>query len=247
MRDLVRVLFVLALAAAAYIGWRRSRYPGGWAHAFSPDHTAARGDLDRYRRQAGALDRESRKERNAAHAQLDRAQLRHRERVRAIERRIAALRRPGRGRMVAEFGEVTLHEHIVLAEGHEIPLAGLAVRLDHAQHQHFLYLVQPSGRSSIQKYMRSEHDEESVRRFAVRLENAVAEENAFRIRAAAELEQAEEELTTARVDTGPQDEARARITEVEERQRRDAKRQEAGVELEAARDRWQRLTGKRPG
>jgi hypothetical protein len=70
--------------------------------------------------------------------------------------------------------------------------------------------------------------------------------DAFRIRAAAELEQAEEELVQARVDTGAQDEARARITEVEERQRRDTKHQEAGTELEAARDRWQQLTGKRP-
>jgi hypothetical protein len=140
LRDLVRVLVVLAVAAAAYIGWRRSRYPGGWDYAFSPDHADARDDLDRARRQAGALDRESRKERNAAHAQLDRAQFRHRERVRAIERRIAALRRPGRGPLVGELGEVTLHEHSVLADGQDIPLAGLTVRLDHAQHQHFMYL-----------------------------------------------------------------------------------------------------------
>lgn len=50
----------------------------------------------------------------------------------------------------------------------------------------------------------------------------------------------------ARADTDAEDEARARITEVEERQRRDTQRQEAGTELEAARDRWQQLTSKRP-
>ncbi|SEG85321.1 hypothetical protein SAMN05216223_11636 [Actinacidiphila yanglinensis] len=247
MRDLVRVMVVLAVAAAIYVGWRRSRYPGGWAYAFSPDHADARDDLDSARQRAGALERASRKEARAAQWQLHRERSRHRERVRVIERRIASLRRPGRGGMVASLGEVTLHEHSVVADGREIPLAGLTVRLDHAQQQHFLYLTKPDGWSSIQKFVRTEHDEESVRRFAVQLENAVAEENAFRIRAAAQLEQAEDDLAEARGDTGAQDEARTRIAEVAERHRRDTRRGEADKELQAACDRWQQLTGRRPG
>jgi hypothetical protein len=166
--------------------------------------------------------------------------------VRAVEQRIEALRRPGRGSEVAVLGEVALYEHSVLADGREIPLAGLTVRLDHAQHQHFLYLTGPDGRSSTHKFARGEHGEEGVRRFTVRMENAVAEENAFRIRSAVLLEQAEDDLVRAREDTAAQDEARARIAEFERRQRRDTRQAEADRELKAARDRWQKLTGKHP-
>ncbi|SEO55127.1 hypothetical protein [Actinacidiphila rubida] len=246
MSDVVRLLVVVVVAAAAYVGWRRFRYPGGWAYAFSPEHSEARDDLDAARRHARTLERELKKERDAAQSQLDRERRLHKDRVRAIDRRISALRRPGRGGTIATLGEVTIHEHSVLAGTVEIPLAGLTVRLDHAQHQHFLYLTKPNGRSHVKKYLRTEYDEESVRQFVVRLENAVADENAFRIRTAADLQQAEEELAQVRDDTSAQDEAHARIAEVEERQSRDTRLDAARKEVQASCERWEHLTGKRP-
>jgi hypothetical protein len=242
----VSVLAVTVVAAAVYVGWRLFYYPGGWDFAFGTIHSSARDDLDRARRQADTLKRESHKELDAAHAALKRAQNQQREQVRTIERRIAGLIRPGRGSMISRLGDVSLHEHSVLVDDQEIPLADLAVRLDHAQHQHFLYLTQPGGKVHLHRYPRSEHDEDTVRRFAVELENAVADENAYRIRAAAQADKAQTELADVRADTEAQDKARTHIAEVEERQRRDIRHQHARQNLEAARDRWQQLTGKRP-
>lgn len=246
MTELLRVLVLLAVAAAAFTGWRLWRYPGGWAYAFSREHTGPREDLGRARRQAHALDRASKRERRTAHTGLRREEVRHRERVRTVERRIATLRRPGRGSMITQLGGVTLYEHSVVVDGREVPLADVTVRLEHARHQHVLHLTQPGGRVRVQCYSRSQHDEDAVRRLAAQVENAVTDETAFRIRTAAQLEQAEQELIQARADTAAQDQARVRITEVEERQRRDTRRQAAHKELEAARDRWHDLTGKRP-
>lgn len=246
MEDLVRVLVVLAVAAALYVAWRRFRYPGGWAYAFRPEHSAARADLDTARRHARSLERELGKERDAARSQLDREKRLHKERVRTLERQISALRRPERGGQIASLGGVTLHAHSVRVGSTEIPLAGLTVRLDHARQQHFLYLTKPNGRSHVTPYPRTKHEEESVRRFAVRLENAVADENAVRVRVAAALREAEEELAQVRDDTGAQDEARARIAEVEERQSRDTRLDAAHKEVHAACERWEQLTGKRP-
>ncbi|MFI0901604.1 hypothetical protein [Streptomyces sp. NPDC020983] len=240
------MLAVTVVAAAVYVGWRLFHYPGGWDFAFGTAHSRARDDLDRARRQANTLKRESHKELDAAHASFKRAQNQQREQVRAIERRIAGLLRPGRGSMISRLGDVSLHEHSVLVDDQEIPLADLAVRVDHAQHQHFLYLTQPGGKVRLHRYPRSEHDEDTVRRFAVQLENAIADENAYRIRAAAQADKAQTELADVRADTEAQDKARAHIVEVEERQRRDTRPQRAHKELEAARDQWQQLTGKRP-
>lgn len=244
--NVVSGLAVAVVAAAVYVGWRLFHYPGGWDFAFGAAHASARDDLDRARQQADALKRESDKELSAARAHLKRAQHQQREQVRAIERRIAGLLHPGRGSMISQLGDVSLHKHSVLIDDQEIPLADLVVRLDHAQHQHFLYLTQPGGKVRLHRYPRSEHDEDTVRRFAVRLENAIADENAYRIRAAAQAEDAEKELADVHADTEAQDKARAHIAEVEERQRHDTRHQHAHQNLEAARDRWQQLTGKRP-
>jgi hypothetical protein len=240
------VLAVAAVAAAVYVGWRLFHYPGGWDFAFGPAHASARDDLDRARRQASTLKRESDKELDAARAHLTRVQHQQREQIRAIERRIDGLLRPGRGRMISQLGDVSLHEHSLLVDDQEIPLADLVVRLDHAQHQHFLYLTQPGAKVRLHRYPRSEYDEDTVRRFAVRLENAVADENAYRISAAAQADEAETELADVRADTEAQDKARARIAEIAERQRNDPRLQDAQRDLEAAHDRWEQLTGKRP-
>ncbi|CAG6391818.1 hypothetical protein NMG29_39940 [Streptomyces cocklensis] len=244
--NLVSGLAVAVVAAAVYVGWRLFHYPGGWDFAFGTAHASARADLDRARRQADTLKRESDKELNAAHGHLKRAQHQQREQARAIERRIAGLLRPGRGSMISQLGDVSLHEHSVLVDDKEIPLADLVVRLDHAQHQHFLYLTPADGNVCLHRYPRSDHEEDIVRRFAIRLENAIADENAYRIRATAQAEVAEKELAEVRADTTAQDTARAHISEVEERQRHDTRHHDAHQNLEAARDRWQELTGKRP-
>ncbi|MBY8882318.1 hypothetical protein [Actinacidiphila acidipaludis] len=244
--DLIRLLVVLAVAAAACTGWRLFRYPGGWAYAFSRSHAADRADLDQARHRAGELDRASKKERKEARRQLERERQRHHQRLRAIEQRIDRLREPPRGTAVTSFGGLTLHAHSVTVDGREIPLAGLKFRVEHTKHHHALHVTQPGGRVRVQRYPRADHDEDAVRRFAVLLEDAAADENAFRLRCDAQLAEAAEELARAQGDTRAQDEARARITEIEQRQARDTRRHTAQKELDAARDRWHDLTGRRP-
>ena len=244
--DLVRLLVAVIVAAAVYGGWRVYRYPGGWAYAFSRSHAGDRADLDGARRAARELDRAARRERRDAHRQLQRERTRHRGRERDVERRIAELRRPGPGTMIGQFGGMTLHERSVTLDGRQIPLADMKIRVEHKKHQHVLHLTESGGRVRVRRYARDDHDEDSVRRFAARLEEAVADANAARVRSAALLQQAEEDLAHIRADTRAQDEAQARIAEVEERQRRDTRRQAAQKQLDAARDRWKELTGRRP-
>jgi hypothetical protein len=245
MRDVAGLLAVLA-AGAAYTLWRLYRYPGGWTYAFSPRHSADRADLDQARDTVRTLAREKTRELAAARAQVDRAERQHRTRIRDLEREISALRQPGPGPRVTQFGDLTLHEHAVSTQTRQIPLTGLKIRLDHAQHQHFLHLTPPDGQEHFERYPRSEYEEDDVRRFAIRLEDAVAEESVHRARAAALIKQKEHELTQARTDTSLQKQAHEHLQDTAERHRHDTRHLQATTDLETAHDHWHHLTGKRP-
>lgn len=246
MREFVRLLVLIAVAGGAYALWRLYSYPGGWAYAFHPRHAADRNDLDKARRPARTLAREAKKELDAAHAGIERANRRQRAGIRSIEREIHKLHHPGRGREVAELGGLTIHQHSVLKDEQEIPLEGLTVRLEQAQQQYFIYLTQPDGETCFESYPRPEHDEDGIRRFAVQLENAIAKDNGRRLQATARIAQAEDELAQAKADTSLHDEASAHLAQVTRRQRQDPRPQVAQVALDAAHDRWHKLTGKRP-
>lgn len=108
------------------------------------------------------------------------------------------------------------------------------------------YLTQPSGKVRYESYPREEHEEEEVRRFAVRIENEVAEENTFRRQLKRLIAEAEVELGEAQNDTESHEAARLRLAEVSKQQQKDKRVAEARSELEAARERWHAVSGRRP-
>ncbi|MFF5442201.1 hypothetical protein [Streptomyces achromogenes] len=85
-----------------------------------------------------------------------------------------------------------------------------------------------------------------MRDFAVRIQNAVARENAFRADLPQQLAQAQQELKRARDDTASKDEADARLSQLRARHRDDPRLKEAQKALERARERWRALTGHLP-
>lgn len=246
MGDVVRLLVLLAASVAAYIGWRLYSYPGGWSYAFGDEHAADRKDLDAARGQVRALAREMRKELNDAHTRIHREKARRRERARNIERKIDELRESGRGQQVARFGGLTVHQHTVLKGEREYPLAGLKIRLETTQHHYFIYLTESNGDACYESYSCADYAEDDVRSFVMQLEHAAAEENAFRSRMAVLITQNQEEVAQVRADTHAEEEARRHLAEVTERHGQDPRRKATHTELEAARDRWHKLSGRRP-
>ncbi|MFB7288797.1 hypothetical protein [Actinacidiphila glaucinigra] len=239
---------ILVLAGAAR---RLHRYPGGWRFALSGRHDTDRAALDRARRAVRKLRRGARRELAGVRAQVARADRSQRRRVDDAERHLDRLRRPGRGAFVAKIGKVSLHEHVMVISGPQtkvLPLDGLEVRFEHSQVGNHLYLRRPDGvhLESFAPGEHAEHDEDAVRRFSVRIENAVAKERAFLTERARSVKKAEDDLKAAHADTGPAEGARRHLGTVIARQRRDPALAEALAGLEAARDRWHGLTGRRP-
>ncbi|MFF3457062.1 hypothetical protein ACFYXH_22615 [Streptomyces sp. NPDC002730] len=85
-----------------------------------------------------------------------------------------------------------------------------------------------------------------MRHFELAIHNAVVAENHFRAQQTASIRTKEAELASARADTGPQEAARRDLAAVRARQDDDQKLTKALAELEAARDRWEGITGRRP-
>ncbi|WP_326578672.1 hypothetical protein OIE69_35185 [Actinacidiphila glaucinigra] len=236
---------ILVLAGVAR---RLHRYPGGWRFALSGRHDTDRDTLDRARRAVRKLRRRARRELAGARAQVARADRSHRRRVGDAERHLDRLRRPGRGAFVATLGKVSLHEHVMVISGPQtkvLPLDCLEVRFEHSQVGDHIYLRRPDG-VHLESFTPGEHAEDAVRRFSVRIENAVAKERAFLTERARSVKKAEDDLKAAHADTGAAEDARRRLGTVTARQRRDPALAEALAGLEAARDQWHGLTGRRP-
>lgn len=244
----VGMTLTVVILVLAGVGRRLRRYPGGWRFAFSGRHDADRDALDRARRTVRTLRRGARRELAGARARVARADRAHRRRVGDAERHLARLRRPGKGAFVAALGKVSLHEHVMVISGPKtkvLPLDGLQVRFEHSAVGNHIYLRRPDT-VHLQSYPPGEHAEDSVRGFGVRIENAVATESTFLIGLATSVKKAEDALKAAHADTGRAREARRQLVLVTARQRRDPALAQALADLEAARDRWQGLTGRRP-
>ncbi|MFE4362375.1 hypothetical protein [Kitasatospora sp. NPDC056800] len=76
--------------------------------------------------------------------------------------------------------------------------------------------------------------------------NAAADAKAATAECQALVPRAEADLREAVEDTAEQEEARRRLADVLARQKADTRIPGARRELDEARDRWQRLTGRRP-
>ncbi|WP_431946717.1 hypothetical protein [Actinacidiphila sp. bgisy167] len=245
---IVGMTLTVVILALAGVGRRLHRYPGGWTFALSVRHEPERHALARARRAVRAHRRRARRELAAARARVAGADRRHRRRVGDAERHLARLRRPGRGAFVARLGRVSLYTHVLVISGPEttvLPLGDLEVRFEHSPAGNHLYLRRPDGVHLV-TYPPGGPGEDGVRRFSVRVENAVAKERTFRTRLATSVKEAEDDLMAALADTGPARDAREHLDSVTARQRRDPARATALSGLEAARDRWQALTGRRP-
>ncbi|WP_153537530.1 hypothetical protein [Streptomyces sp. RB17] len=245
---MVGLISVVLVVGAVFVVWRLMRYPGGWQYAFSDVHRADRQDLDRARSAVRAVRGTARQEVSRAETRATRAERAYERRIGDAERELARLRRPGRGAFVTRLGEVTLYQHALLFKGKEIPLAGLAVRFELARNskKSYIYLTHPDGRVEFPGYADEEFPEEHVRRFSVRIENAVAAENTFRDGRADGIRQAESALEEARLDTAEKDDAREALEQVRARHSESPELAKALAALETARDRWQALTGRRP-
>lgn len=262
--ETVRVMLLVLLCGGAGAAWWRSRFPGGWAYAFSTGYARDRADLAGARRALREVDKDAGQAEATVREQLRLERAKHGQRVAELEQKVAHLQEPGLGTHLKQFGELTLHEHAVVAVPSNgrpvpvIPLAGLHVRVESGERIHSLYLTHPEAGVHRATYpyrpapsadaaqSTQLFDEEQVRDFEVEIQNAAVIENRFRSNLAAQLDQVREELAEARQDTGQLDAARQRLAEMIDRNHNNPRRKEALAELEAARDRWQNLTQRRP-
>ncbi|MEU6237269.1 hypothetical protein [Kitasatospora sp. NPDC047058] len=244
--DVVFWVLLVVVGGAASVGWRLWSFPGGWDRAFGGAYAAERRKLAAARRAVRRLGWAAGREVAGARLAVHRRTAAHRQRVRTAQRHLDRLSDPGNGSVLVRFGEAALHEHVVTFERTSIPLAGLQVRDEHSGGTSHLYLTRPDGRVHHRTYPHGDHAEEDVRRFAVRVQNAAADENDFRKRQTVMIAAAEAELDAVRADTTDRDRARAELAEITERLRLDTRLKAAQAELAAARDHWHRSTGSRP-
>ncbi|MGW3071553.1 hypothetical protein [Kitasatospora sp. NPDC001132] len=242
---------VIVLALAAAVVWLMLRYPGGWRYAFTAQYAENRSDLDAARAKLRTLEREARRERDRARADVTAAEQAQRERVDRARAHLDRLRSPGRGELRSSLGDgLRLYDHAleVTAEGRtaEYPLHEVSVRDDYSDEQGHVYVALPTGRQAIVTVALEKTPEAEVRKFVVEVFNAGADAKASAVERQALVPEAEAELRDALADTAGQEEARQRLTELLARQKADPRIPQARLELEAAKDRWQQLTGSRP-
>ncbi|MFJ8010613.1 hypothetical protein [Streptomyces fagopyri] len=256
--EAVRLGGVVMAVAGIWVLWRRHRYPGGWAFAFSFRHEVHREALANARNKARDAARRAAQAESAGQAQLAAARNDYERRLAQLEQKIARLRNPGIGMRLGGLGELVLFKHtltVTSATGaRSIALAGLDVRFDTGQKNHSIYLTEATGHVHRAKYPhlhtglddQPRFDEDAVRDFAVTIQNAVAAENSARACIPRQLKEAEKELEDARADTRAQQAARERLTQIQQRNRQDPHRKTADAELEEARQVWATLTGSIP-
>lgn len=258
--EAVRVLVLVMVVAGIWAAWMRSVFPGTWAHTFHTAYAGERSLLTQARRRLRAVDKDQRRAEKEAAGRVKAEHEKHEQRIGGLEREVALLQDPGRGAELGRLGGLVLYEHAVAAslEGRLLPLHGLRARFDRGGRVHSLYLTRPDGGGDRAKFPHRPDpaaspqdsvrlfDEEELRDFEVRINEAAAEEKAFRAGLAERLAGKREELAEARKDTTGLTAAEQSHTDVRERHRTDPRRREALADLTAARDRWQDLTGRRP-
>lgn len=256
----IRVLALVMVAAGIWAAWQRSLFPGTWAHTFHTAHAEHRSLLTQARRQLRAVDKEHRRAEKEAAGQVKTEHDKHKQRIGSLEREVALLQDPGRGTELAHLGGLILYEHVVAAslEGRLLPLHGLRARFDRGDRVHSLYLTKPDGGGDRAKFPHRPDpaaspqdsvrlfDEEEVRDFEMKINEATAVEKVFRAGLAEQLAGKREELAEARKETTRLAAAEQSHADVRERNRTDRRREEALATLTAARDHWQDLTGRRP-
>ena len=241
-------LIALGALTVGWMVWRLVRYPGGWVYAFHEDHLEERQALDDARKAVRQLRGAARRETWQAWTEVKRAEWAYRRRVRGVESELEQLRTPHRGACVNQLGEIALHEHSVLISDDELPLADMYVRFELARSKHvsYVYLTLTDGREHMERYEGEEFPEDVVRQFSVQIHNAAVAAHRLRDRRAGEIRTREQELREAQEATEPIAMARERLENTRTRHNSDPKLPRARAALDAARNEWQGLTGRRP-
>ncbi|MGW6207429.1 hypothetical protein ACWF9B_27815 [Streptomyces sp. NPDC055089] len=241
---------VLAVGAA---GRQLHRYPGGWKFAFGGAYSAARHDLDHARKALRTLEHAARWELSGAQNAARKADSDHRREVRGTEEELARLREPGRGGYRTEIRDLSLYEHVLVASGTDdwtgdlhLPLHQTSIHAEYSAWESHVYLTGPDGRRHLLSYPHTELAEEYVRTFVLDVQNAIATDKAFQRDRPTLIKEAGAELRRLRSSAAGPSEAGRRLEEVTARQGGDPRIPQARQELDAARARWQALTGRRP-
>ncbi|MGV9266184.1 hypothetical protein ACWDRR_16150 [Kitasatospora sp. NPDC003701] len=244
-------ILVVVLAVAGTALWLMLRYPGGWRYAFGAEYAEQRRDLDAARGRLRTLQHEARRERAAARSDVKAVERAHQNRVGRARAHLAGLQSPGRGTLRSSLGDsLRLYDNAleVTADGSTVehPLHEVSLRDEYAREAGRIYVALPSGRQQMVTVSLEETPEAEVRTFVVEVFNAAADAKVSKAERQALVPQAEAELRDAIADTAAQEQARLRLTEVVARQKSDPRVPRARGELDAARDQWQQLTGRRP-
>ncbi|MFF2751864.1 hypothetical protein ACFVVA_40815 [Kitasatospora sp. NPDC058048] len=240
------------LAAVAAVAWWMSLYPGTWRHAFHPRHSrerrklrAARENLRRAEQNVAAEQESARS--CAASAAADAAH-EHQARVREAELRLAALRDPGHGALLHSLGDrLDLYEQALqVCTGSTHPLRGLTIDDQYSPTEAYIYLTPPDGQRELLTLVLEDTPEADVRAFVVHVHNAIADTGPALQRLRALIPEAEAELKRVTADTGNRRRAERHLRQVTAQLKNDLRIPRARHELDAAYDRWQELTGRRP-
>ncbi|MFF2616703.1 hypothetical protein [Kitasatospora sp. NPDC058046] len=244
-------ILTVVLVAAGAVAWLMLRYPGGWRCAFGPEYAEHRRDLDAARGKLRDLKREAGRERGRARSAVEAAERAHASRVGEARAHLDRLRSPDRGSLRSSLGDsLRLYDRAleVTAEGRtaEYPLHEVALLDEYSGTDGHVYVALPTGRRQMVSVPLDGTPEAEVRKFVVEVFNAAADAKAATAERQALVPRAEADLREAVEDTADQEEARRRLADVLARQKADTRIPGARRELDEARDRWQRLTGRRP-
>ena len=243
------VVAMVVLGGALVV--RMGHYPGHLRYSFGLKHHARRRDLRAAREKLRRLEQTVEQERDGARSAVTTAAYNHGHRVREAEGRLARLREPGRGTQRGELaGRLRLYDNVleVMTEQrittHQ--LTGISIRDEYSRSAGHVYLTLPKAFQQLLTFSLKETPEAEVRAFVVEVSNAIADAKVARAKRKALIPQAEADLQLAIADTSGQKQAEQRLGEVTARLKGDPRIPQARRELEAARDRWQQLTGQRP-
>ncbi|MEU1283414.1 hypothetical protein [Kitasatospora sp. NPDC005856] len=244
-------IVVVVLAVATGVLWLMLRYPGGWRYAFTAEYADNRRDLDAARGRLRALEHEARRERDRARSGITAAEQAHQDRVGRAREHLDRLRSPARGDLRSSLGDgLRLYDRAleVTTQGRtaEYPLHEVSLRDEYSREEGHVYVSLPTGRQQMVTVPLEETPQAEVRKFVVEVFNAVTDAKAAAVERLALVPRAEADVREAEADTAGQEEARRELAELLARQESDTRIPQARRELDAERDRWQRLTGSRP-
>ncbi|MFI7087680.1 hypothetical protein ACIBUR_29300 [Streptomyces anulatus] len=256
--NVLRVLLLLMVVVGIWVFWQRSQFPGTWEHTFHVAHAELRDRLRKARRTLREVEKELSRAYIEAESKVATIRGEHEQRVARLKREVVRLQNPGRGEERGRLGQVTLHEHVLLAPKSELPLDGLRAEVSSGVGQFWLYLYSDSPSSELVGFAHRRDPataagevvplftEEQVRGFEMEINTAAAAEKRFRASLPAQLALAEEELADARKNTDAVKAAEQNRTHVMVSNRTDSRLTEARTNLTEARNEWERETGRRP-